>query len=45
MYRIGILGTENSHAMAFTESFNGLKPELAGEFDDIRVVAVGGKYP
>lgn len=45
MYRIGILGSENSHAMAFTEIFNGLKPELAGEFDDIRVVAVGGKYP
>lgn len=45
MYRIGILGTENSHAMAFTEIFNGLKPELQDEFADIRVVAVGGRDP
>ena len=45
MFRIGILGAENSHAMAFTEIFNGLKPEYSGEFDDMRVVAVGGHYP
>ena len=45
MFRVGILGAENSHAMAFAEIFNGLKPEYAGEFDDIRVVGVGGLYP
>lgn len=45
MFRVGILGAENSHAMAFTEIFNGLKPELKEEFSDVRVVAVGGKYP
>lgn len=45
MFRVGIMGAENSHAMAFTEIFNGLKPELKDEFSDIRVVAVGGKYP
>ncbi len=44
MFRIGILGAENSHAMAFTEIFN-LKPEYSEEFSDIRVVAVGGHYP
>ena len=45
MFRIGILGAENSHAMAFSEIFNGLKPEYIGEFEDIRVVGVGGNYP
>ena len=45
MFRVGILGAENSHAMAFTEIFNGLKPEWADAYPDIRVVAVGGMYP
>ncbi len=45
MFRIGIMGAENSHAMAFTEAFNGLVPDLADEFQDIQVVAVGGNYP
>ena len=45
MFRVGILGAENSHAKAFTEIFNGLKPEFGDEFSDIRVVAVGGNYP
>lgn len=45
MFRIGILGAENSHAMIFTEIFNGLKPEFNDEFSDMRVVAVGGNYP
>lgn len=45
MFRIGILGTENSHAMAFAEIFNGIKPEYKDAFADIRVVAVGGHYP
>ena len=35
MFRIGIMGAENSHAMAFTEAFNGLVPDLADEFQDI----------
>ncbi len=38
MYRIGIIGSENSHAMAFSEIFN-----LSGKFDDIQVVAVYGE--
>lgn len=45
MFRIGILGAENSHAMTFTELFNGLKPGYSDEFSDMRVVAVGGHYP
>jgi len=45
MFRVGILGAENSHAMAFSEIFNGLRPGCAGLFDDIRVVGVGGNYP
>lgn len=45
MFRIGILGAENSHAMIFTEIFNGIKPEYRDEFSDMRVVAVGGNYP
>lgn len=45
MYRIGILGTENSHAMAFTQIFNGMNEEYAGEFEDIRVVGSYSRYP
>lgn len=45
MFRVGILGTENSHAMAFAQILNGLNPEFAGRFDDFRVVAVGGIDP
>ena len=45
MYRIGILGAENSHALGFTQVFNGLRPEFGDEFKDIQVVAVGGHYP
>jgi len=45
MYRIGILGAENSHAMGFSQIFNGLRPDCADEFSDIQVVAVGGNYP
>ena len=37
MYRIGILGTENSHAEAFTKIFNQTQ-----DYPDIQVVAVGG---
>lgn len=42
MFRVGILETENSHAMAFAELLNGLSPAFSGQFDDFRVVAVGG---
>lgn len=45
MYRIGIYGTENSHAMAFAQILNGLNPDFQGQFDDFRVVAVGGIDP
>ncbi|MCI8633265.1 MAG: Gfo/Idh/MocA family oxidoreductase [Lachnospiraceae bacterium] len=38
MYKVGIMGSENSHAMAFAEIFN-LKKDL---YPDIEVVAVGG---
>lgn len=39
MYNIGILGTENSHAAAFIDIFNG-----GDSYQDIKVVAVGGHY-
>ncbi|MGM9625762.1 MAG: Gfo/Idh/MocA family oxidoreductase [Eubacteriales bacterium] len=42
MFRIGILGSENSHAMAFSKIFNGIDAQYAGEFDDIRVVGTFG---
>ncbi len=38
MYRIGIIGSENSHAMAFSEAFN-----LSGAYEDIKVTAVWGE--
>ncbi len=40
MFRVGIIGSENSHAMAFSEIFN-----LSGAYEDIRVVAVWGEDP
>ena len=42
MFRIGILGSENSHAMAFSKMFNGIDTRFAGEFDDITVVGTFG---
>lgn len=45
MYRVGIIGAENSHATAFAETLNGYKPEHKEEFADFRVVAVAGHYP
>lgn len=43
MIRIGIIGTENSHAMAFAKYFN-LPEEATGKvpYEDIRVTAVMG---
>jgi len=37
MFRVGIIGSENSHAKAFTEIFN-----ASGKYDDIKVVAIYG---
>ena len=45
MFRVGILGTENSHAMAFAKILNDLDEQFIGQFDDFRVVAVGGVDP
>ena len=42
MFRVGILGSENSHAMAFAQIFNGFNAEFKGEFDDIEVVGTFG---
>ncbi len=38
MFRVGIIGSENSHALAFARIFN-----LSGNYDDIRVVAIYGE--
>ena len=38
MFRVGIIGSENSHAAAFSEIFN-----LSGTYDDVRVTAIWGE--
>ena len=43
MYKIGIIGSENSHAMAFARIFNGLEADVS--YPDIKVVGIGGHYP
>ncbi len=45
MYRIGILGSENSHATAFSKIFNGLDPKCETKYPDMRVVGCFGHYP
>jgi hypothetical protein len=45
MYRVGIIGSENSHAMAFARIFNGLDENCPDTYPDVRVVAVGGDDP
>ena len=45
MFRIGILGTENSHALAFAQILNGYNPDFVGQFDNFEVVAVYGIDP
>ena len=42
MFRVGILGSENSHAMAFARIFNKTHTVL---YPDIRVTAIGGNFP
>ena len=43
MYRIGIIGTENSHALAFAQYFNLPNPDTGKmNHEDIRVVAILG---
>ncbi len=42
MFRIGILGSENSHAMEFSKIINGINPHFTGEFDDMQVVGTFG---
>ncbi len=45
MFRIGILGSENSHAMAFSRIFNGLDPACEMKYPDMHVVGCFGHYP
>ena len=40
MFKVGIIGSENSHATAFTEIFN-----VKQQYEDVRVVAVYGEDP
>lgn len=40
MYRVGIIGSENSHANAFSKCFN-----LSGEYDDVKVIGIWGEEP
>lgn len=45
MFRVGFLGSENSHADVVAAMFNGYKEDVVGEFDDIQAVATYSKYP
>ncbi len=44
MFRIGLLGSENSHADAFASIFNGYDKQYIGEFEDMCVVATYSSY-
>ncbi len=44
MYRIGILGCENSHATRFVEIFNGVKKLAGVDYPDMRVVGCYSRY-
>ena len=45
MFRVGFLGSENSHAAVFASMFNGCNKSVRGEFDDIQAVATYSAYP
>ncbi len=45
MFRIGIIGAENSHAAAFTKIYNTANADGNFDYPDIKVVTVGGNYP
>jgi predicted dehydrogenase len=45
MFRVGFLGSENSHATVFASMFNGYHKDVVGEFDDIQAVATYSAYP
>jgi len=45
MFKIGILGAENSHASGFSQIINGFREDCKDEFADMQVVAIGGHYP
>lgn len=42
MIRVGIVGTENSHALAFARFFNTVNAQGVHPFDNIRVTAIAG---
>ena len=42
MIRVGIVGTENSHALAFARFFNTTNAQGVHPFDNIRVTAIAG---
>ncbi len=45
MFRIGILGAENSHATAFSRIFNDLDPKCETKYPDMKVVGCFSIYP
>ena len=44
MYRVGILGAENSHATRFVEIFNGARKFTGVDYPDIRIVGCYSRY-
>ena len=46
MYNIGIIGTENSHAMAFAKIINLPDPETGKlKYPDVRITGIYGPDP